>query len=54
VDLIDMKYNKVWDGVFHAFTWTTCLIGLALLFRAGRARLGFAITRSALGVSRTR
>ncbi len=31
-----MKYNMVWDGLFHAVTWTTCAIGVALLFRAGR------------------
>jgi uncharacterized membrane protein len=30
------KYNMVWDGLFHAVTWTTCLVGVALLFRAGR------------------
>jgi uncharacterized membrane protein len=35
-DLVDMKYNMVWDGLFHAFTWTACLVGTALLFRAGR------------------
>jgi uncharacterized membrane protein len=34
--LIDMKYNMVWDGLFHALTWTTCVLGLGLLFRAGR------------------
>jgi uncharacterized membrane protein len=36
VDLIDMKYNMVWDGLFHALTWTTCVVGVVLLFRAGR------------------
>ena len=35
-DLVDMKYNMVWDGLFHALTWTMCAIGLGLLFRAGR------------------
>jgi uncharacterized membrane protein len=35
-DLVAMKYNMVWDGLFHALTWTTCAIGIALLFRAGR------------------
>ena len=34
-DLIDMKYNMVWDGMFHAVTWTMCVIGIGLLFRAG-------------------
>jgi uncharacterized membrane protein len=35
-DLVAMKYNMVWDGLFHALTWTTCAIGIYLLFRAGR------------------
>jgi uncharacterized membrane protein len=34
-DLIDMKYNMVWDGLFHAMTWTMCVVGIGLLFRAG-------------------
>jgi uncharacterized membrane protein len=36
VDLVAMKYNMVWDGLFHALTWTMCVIGVVLLFRAGR------------------
>lgn len=36
-DLIAMKYNMIWDGAFHALTWTACLIGVVLLFRAARA-----------------
>ena len=36
VDLVTMKYNMVWDGVFHALTWIMCAVGIALLFRAGR------------------
>ncbi|MDX2089749.1 MAG: DUF2243 domain-containing protein [Kofleriaceae bacterium] len=35
-DLVTMKYNMVWDGLFHALTWTMCVIGVGLLFRAGR------------------
>lgn len=35
-DLVTMKYNMVWDGLFHALTWITCAIGIGLLFRAGR------------------
>jgi uncharacterized membrane protein len=35
-DLVDMKYNMVWDGFFHALTWTTCLVGVVMLFHAGR------------------
>jgi uncharacterized membrane protein len=35
-DLVTMKYNMVWDGLFHAVTWMTCALGIGLLFRAGR------------------
>ena len=35
-NLIDMKVNMVWDGFFHALTWTMTLAGVAMLFRAGR------------------
>jgi uncharacterized membrane protein len=35
-NLVDAKYNMVWDGAFHALTWTTTLVGIGLLFRAGR------------------
>jgi uncharacterized membrane protein len=36
IDLTTMKYNMVWDGYFHAFTWLMTVIGLALLWRAGQ------------------
>ena len=26
----------IWDGLFHAFTWTVTLIGVVRLFRAGQ------------------
>lgn len=35
LDLIAMKYNMVWDGLFHAFTWIMAAVGLTLLWRAG-------------------
>ncbi len=35
-NLIDMKINMVWDGLFHVFTWLVTALGLILLFRAGR------------------
>ena len=35
-DLVAMKYNMVWDGLFHALTWTMVAVGIGLLFRAGR------------------
>lgn len=34
-DLVTMKYNMLWDGLFHAFTWLTTAAGLARLWRAG-------------------
>jgi uncharacterized membrane protein len=37
-DLVAMKYNMLWDGLFHAFTWVMTAIGLALLWRAGQRR----------------
>jgi uncharacterized membrane protein len=36
VDLVATKYNMVWDGLFHAFTWVMTVVGLALLWRAGQ------------------
>jgi uncharacterized membrane protein len=36
VDLVTMKYNMVWDGLFHAFTWIMTAVGLGLLWRAGQ------------------
>jgi uncharacterized membrane protein len=35
-DLVSMKVNMVWDGLFHAFTWVTTVAGVALLWRAGQ------------------
>ena len=33
-DLVAMKYNMLWDGVFHAITWLMTVTGLGLLWRA--------------------
>ena len=35
-NLVTMKYNMVWDGLFHAFTWIMTSVGLGLLWRAGQ------------------
>ena len=35
-DLTAMKVNMFWDGLFHAFTWLVTVLGLALLWRAGK------------------
>ncbi len=34
-DLVAMKYNMVWDGLFHALTWIMLALGLWRLWRAG-------------------
>lgn len=36
IDLIEMKYNMVWDGLFHAFTWLMVALGVWRLWLAGR------------------
>jgi uncharacterized membrane protein len=36
IDLVAMKYNMVWDGLFHAFAWTMVSLGLIRLWLAGR------------------
>lgn len=30
----NLEINMFWDGVFHAFTWLTTALGVALLWRA--------------------
>jgi uncharacterized membrane protein len=34
VTLVAMKYNMLWDGLFHAFTWLMTVIGFAMLWRS--------------------
>jgi uncharacterized membrane protein len=36
-DLVEMKYNMVWDGLFHTFTWLMVALGLWRLWIAGRS-----------------
>jgi uncharacterized membrane protein len=36
LDLVTMKYNMIWDGLFHALTWTVTVLGLWRLWRAGQ------------------
>ena len=36
IDLVSMKYNMLWDGLFHLFTWVMCAAGLARLWSAGK------------------
>ena len=35
-DLVAMKFNMIWDGMFHLLTWSACIAGIVMLFRAGR------------------
>jgi uncharacterized membrane protein len=30
------QLNMVWDGVFHAFTWTTTAVGISLLWKVAK------------------
>jgi uncharacterized membrane protein len=34
--VVNLEVNMFWDGLFHAFTWLTTVIGIGLLWRAGR------------------
>jgi uncharacterized membrane protein len=36
VDLVAMKYNMVYDGLFHAFTWVMVALGVWRLWLAGK------------------
>ncbi len=47
-DLVAMKVNMVWDGMFHLFTWLMTAIGIGLLWRAGQRQVPW-VTRSFVG-----
>ena len=34
-DLVAMKYNMVWDGLFHGFAWIATAVGVGALWRSG-------------------
>jgi uncharacterized membrane protein len=34
--IANIEINMFWDGLFHAVTWTTTVIGVGMLFRAAR------------------
>jgi uncharacterized membrane protein len=36
VDLVEMKYNMFWDGLFHGFTWIMVCLGVWRLWEAGK------------------
>jgi uncharacterized membrane protein len=48
-DLVSVKVNMFWDGLFHAAVWVMTAIGLALLWRAGQNREVFWSGRTFLG-----
>jgi uncharacterized membrane protein len=60
VDLRALKFNMLWDGVFHLLTWTMTAVGMALVWRgrheastrvlAGAVVLGWGIFNLAEGL----
>jgi uncharacterized membrane protein len=34
-DIVAMKYNMIWDGIFHMFTWLMVALGVWRLWTAG-------------------
>jgi uncharacterized membrane protein len=48
--VVNLEINMFWDGLFHALTWTTTVIGLLLLWRAVR-RDDVALSNFSLGGS---
>ncbi len=38
--LVNVKISMVWDGLFHALTWVTTAVGIALLWKAGNEKNG--------------
>ena len=49
LDLVAMKYNMFWDGLFHAATWLMTIAGITRLWCAGRSRQLEWSTRLLLG-----
>lgn len=47
--LVNVEINMFWDGLFHAFTWTVTLIGIAMLWRALGGKSVPHSTRALLG-----
>src|SRR4051812_21709891 len=47
--LVAMKYNMVWDGIFHAFTWIMVSLGVWRLWRVGPHAGGPRSTRTFVG-----
>jgi len=47
--LVAMKYNMLWDGLFHAFTWIATAAGLGALWNAGSERQASGSSRVFVG-----
>ena len=45
VDLVSVKTNMLYDGLFHAATWTMTLVGVVVLARAADAERSSSVTR---------
>lgn len=48
VDLVSVKTNMLYDGLFHAFTWTMTLIGVLVLTTAAEAKRSVPIRKPLL------
>jgi uncharacterized membrane protein len=35
LDVVSLKVNMIWDGLFHALTWLMTAVGIGLLWHAG-------------------
>jgi uncharacterized membrane protein len=47
--LVNAEINMFWDGLFHAFTWVTTAVGIALLWRAVKRPRAPLSTRALVG-----
>jgi uncharacterized membrane protein len=47
--VVNLEINMFWDGLFHAFTWLTTALGLALLWRAVQPADAPRCTRTLVG-----
>jgi uncharacterized membrane protein len=48
-DLVSSKVNMTWDGLFHALTWLTTLVGIIWLWRTPRGSAATLVGSLALG-----
>lgn len=44
-----MRFNMLWDGIFHAFVWTVTLIGILLLWNTAYHRGAIPSLQSFMG-----